>query len=108
VPGRVGDDEAALAGGEEPVGDVDGDRLLALGLQAVEEQRVVEPARLGAEAPRVRCEREPLVLEDRARLVQQPPDQRRLAIVDAAARDEPQQRRAQKYPSRFLRSIEDG
>ena len=42
VAGGVGDDELALVGGEEAVGDVDGDPLLALGLQAVEEQGVVD------------------------------------------------------------------
>ena len=35
-PGRVGDDELALVGGEEAVGDVDRDALLALGGQAVD------------------------------------------------------------------------
>jgi hypothetical protein len=43
VAGRVGDDELALLGGEEAVGDVDGDALLALGAQAVDEQREVDP-----------------------------------------------------------------
>jgi len=39
VAGRVGDDVLAAAGREVAVGDVDGDALLALGLQAVGEQR---------------------------------------------------------------------
>ena len=38
---RVGDDELALVGGEVAVGHVDGDALLALGLQAVHQQRQV-------------------------------------------------------------------
>ena len=42
VPGRVGDDVLARAGGEVAVGDVDGDALLALGLQAVGEQRQID------------------------------------------------------------------
>ena len=41
VPGGVGDDELALGRGEVAVGDVDGDALLALGPQAVGEQRQV-------------------------------------------------------------------
>ena len=41
VAGRVGDDELALRRGEVAVGDVDGDALLALGAQAVGEQREV-------------------------------------------------------------------
>ena len=39
VTRRVGDDELALVGREVAVGDVDGDALLALGLEAVGEQR---------------------------------------------------------------------
>ena len=41
-PGGVGEDEGAPRGGEVPVGDVDGDALLALGAQAVGEQRQVD------------------------------------------------------------------
>ena len=43
-PGRVGDDELALVGREVAVRDVDGDALLALGLQAVGQQREVDLA----------------------------------------------------------------
>ena len=42
MAGRVGDDELALVGGEEAVGDVDGDALLALGLEAVDQQREID------------------------------------------------------------------
>lgn len=38
----VGDDELALGGGEVAVGDIDGDALLALGLQAVHQQCQVD------------------------------------------------------------------
>ena len=48
----------------------------------------------------------PLVVEDLLRFVQQPSDQRRLAVVHAAAGDEAQRFPHQKYPSFFLRSIE--
>jgi hypothetical protein len=41
VAGRVGDDELALGRGEVAVRDVDRDALLALGAQAVGEQREV-------------------------------------------------------------------
>jgi hypothetical protein len=41
VAGTVGEDERALGGREVAVGDVDGDALLALGAQAVGEQREV-------------------------------------------------------------------
>jgi hypothetical protein len=42
VAGCVGDDERAARRGEEPVGDIDGDALLALGLEAVDQQREID------------------------------------------------------------------
>jgi hypothetical protein len=42
VARRVGDDVLAAAGAEVAIGDVDGDALLALGLQAVGQQRQVD------------------------------------------------------------------
>ena len=49
VPGRVGDDELAPLGREVAVRDVDRDALLALGLEAVGEEREVDlRARPGA------------------------------------------------------------
>jgi hypothetical protein len=91
VAGRVGDDEAPPRGGEVPVGDVDGDALLALGGEAVDQQREVERLALRAVAARILRERGELVLGQRARLVQQAADQRALAVVDAAAGEEAQQ-----------------
>ena len=64
VARRVGEDERAPRGGEEAVGDVDRDALLALGAQAVGEQREVEPP-----SPRsrlVELDGVELVVEDRA------------------------------------------
>jgi len=82
VPRGVGDDELALGRGEVPVSDVDGDALLAFGLEPVGEQREV---RILVTAIRRgllhRCE---LVFEDGFRVEQQAPDQRGLAVVDAA------------------------
>ena len=51
VAGRVGDDEAAPLRGEEAVGDVDGDALLALRLQAIDQQREIEIAAGGCRRP---------------------------------------------------------
>ena len=45
---RVGHPKAALRRGKEPVGHVDGDALLALGLQAVKQQGQVGLRALGA------------------------------------------------------------
>jgi hypothetical protein len=50
VAGAIGDDELAPVGREEAVGDVDGDALLALGGQPVDQQRVVELLPLRADA----------------------------------------------------------
>jgi hypothetical protein len=50
VAGRIGDDELALVGGEEAIGDVDGDALLALGGETVDEKREIDLLPLGAEA----------------------------------------------------------
>ncbi len=50
VPGRIGQDEAPARRLEEAVGDVDGDALLALGGQAIDQQRIVGAALDGAEA----------------------------------------------------------
>ena len=85
-PGRVGHDELALLGREEPVGDVDRDALLALGRQPVEQQREVEVAALRADLGRVGLERGEVVFEHEVGLVQQAPDQRALAVVDRCRR----------------------
>jgi hypothetical protein len=75
---------------EEAVGHVDRDALLALGGQAVDQQREVEsPPCVPTSSSRL--ERRELVLEQHLRFVQQAADQRALAVVDAAAGDEAQQ-----------------
>ncbi len=88
---RVGDDELALAGREEAVGDVDGDALLALGLQAVDQQRHVERFAGGAEARRILGESRELVFVEQLAVVEQAADQGRLAVIDRAAGEEAQQ-----------------
>jgi hypothetical protein len=91
VARRVGHDELAPGRREVPVGDVDRDALLALGRQAVEQQRVVDLAVARAGPLGVGLERGELVLEDQLRLPQQAADQRALAVVDATAGDEAEQ-----------------
>jgi hypothetical protein len=89
VARRVGDDVLARAGREIAVGDVDGDALFALGLQAVGEQRQVDRAHaalfrgLGDGGQRVG--------EDGLGVEQQAADQGALAVIDAAAGQEAQQ-----------------
>ena len=86
----VGDDELAPRRREVAVGDVDRDALLALGAQAVGEQREVRRSRRRGARLRLLDVLE-LVLEDRLRVVEQPADQRRLAVVDRAGGGEAQQ-----------------
>jgi hypothetical protein len=82
VPGCVRDDELAPWRREVAVGDVDGDPLLTLRSQAVGQQGQVGVA-VAALAARA-LDRLELVGEDRLRVVEEPTDQRRLAVVDAA------------------------
>ena len=91
VAGGVGDDEAAVLGGEIAIGDVDGDALLALGGKPVDDEGVVDLLAGGAEAFGIGGERGELVLEEQLGIVQQPADQGRLAVVDAAAGEEAQE-----------------
>ena len=90
VPGAIGDDELALIGVEEAVGDVDRDALLTLGGKAIDQQREVNLLPLRADPLAVVFKRGQLVFEDHLAVVKQPPDQGALAIVDAAAGDEAQ------------------
>lgn len=94
VARRVGNDEFALRRGEIAVGDVDGDALLALGLEPVEQQSKVDFLAIGAGRSTDPAEIRQLVLEDQLGIDEQTADQRRLAIVDGAAGDEAQHRLA--------------
>ena len=91
VPGRVGDDELALGGAEVAVGHIDGDALLALGLQAVHQQRQVDVVTGGADLLGVAGDGFQMVLVDHLGVVQQAADQRALAVVHVAAGEEAQQ-----------------
>ena len=94
VPGRVGHEDAAAVGQVHvPVGDVDGDALLALGLEPVGQQGEVDvPDGDGrSAAPRALGVLE-RVDRHRVGLGQQPPDERGLAVVDRAAGHQVQDR----------------
>ena len=90
MAGTVRDDELALLGVEEAIGHVDGDALFAFCGKTVDQQGEVDLAALRADLLRIRLQCVELVLEDHLRIVEQPPDQRRLAVVHAAAGDEAQ------------------
>ena len=71
------------------VGDVDGDTLLALGLQPVHQQGEIEPG--FAAAAGILGESGELVVRDHAGIVQQAADQGGFAVVHAAAGEEAEQ-----------------
>jgi hypothetical protein len=97
VAGRVGDDELAAVGREVAVGDVDGDALLALGLQAVGQEGEVDLTGTGgADLLAVALHRGELVLVNHLGVVEQAADERALPIVDAASRADAEQTRHQK------------
>ncbi len=89
VSRRVGDDEAPLRGREIAVGDVDRDALLALRPQPVGQQREVDEVVAHALARRLHLRE--LVAEHLLGVVEQPADQRALAVVHRAGCGEPQQ-----------------
>ena len=91
VARRVGDDELALVGGEEAVGDINGDALLPLGFQPVHQQREINIVAVGAELLGVFFQRRQRVFEQELGVVQQAPDQGALAVIHAAAGEEAQQ-----------------
>ena len=90
MAGCIGDDEFALVGREEAIGDVDGDALLALGGEAIDEKGEIDIVALRADLLAVALQSGELVFEDLLGIVEQAPDQRALAVIDAAAGDEPQ------------------
>ncbi len=89
VPRRVGDDEFAPRRGEIAIRDVDGDALLPLGAQAVRQQRKIDGPR-GPVHRRFGHSLE-LIFVNALRIVEQPTDQRGLAIVHAARGGKSQQ-----------------
>ena len=94
---RVGDDEIARAAGKKTVGNIDSDALLALGLKPIHHQRQINIFTGGTEFGAVAGDCGKLVVEQRVLLKQQPPDQRRLAIVNTATGEETQMCRARGH-----------
>ena len=120
MAGRVGNDELALVGIEEAVGNIDGDALLSLGGQPVHQQRKVNVVALCADAFGVAFQRLHLIVEQGLCFIQHTADQGALTIVDGAAGDKAQRVQCrllfnvlfqfrghdQKYPSIFFFSID--
>ena len=83
VAGGVGDDEPPARRGEVAIGDVNGDALLALGAEAVGEGGEVDLAAAGEVGGAL--QRFDLVFHQRPRVVEQPANERGLAVIDRAA-----------------------
>ena len=85
VAGRVDQHHVARRGAEADLGGVDGDALVALGLQCIEQERPFERhAAPGAD----RLQHFELALGQAAGFVQQAADQGRLAVIDMADDDD--------------------
>ena len=106
VARSVRHEERAARRFEAAVGDVDRDSLLALGLEAVHEKGQVGTVALSAVAAGGALNGLQLVFEDSPALAEQAADERALAVVHAAAHHETERGEHQKYPSRFLRSMD--
>ena len=76
VARRIGDDEAAARRRKIAVGNVDGNALFALVLQAIDQQRKIDRLTAVAEARQIPRQRREFIVGDRAGLVQQAADQR--------------------------------
>ena len=88
VAGAIGEDEGTGVGGEVAVRHVDGDALLPLGAQAVDQQRQV--GALLAAGGGGGGDGLVLVGENVLGVVQQPADERGLSVVDGAGGAEAQ------------------
>ena len=90
MAGAVRHDEFALFGVEEAIGNVNRDALLALGGEAIDQQREVDLLPLRARFLAVSRQRIELIFKDHLAVIEQAPDQRRFAIVHRPAGDEAQ------------------
>ena len=85
---RIDQDDVARWGAQADLAGIDGDALITLGLQRVEQER---PFERHAAARAHRLERVELAVGQAAGLMQQAADQGRLAVVDVADDDDPHQ-----------------
>ena len=69
MPRRIGDDEMAARCREITIGDVDGDALLALGLEAIEQQREIDILTGRAVLARIALQRRHVIVEDQTLLI---------------------------------------
>ena len=91
MAGGVCDDELTPIGGKESIGDVDGNSLLALGREAVDQQGEINILALGTDPLGVNFQDSKLVLVNHLRIVKQSSDEGRFAVIYTSAREESQQ-----------------
>src|SRR5215207_5882285 len=87
---RIGNDELAPVGGERTIGHINGNTLLALGSETINQKSKIELAALCSQAFRISFERGELIFEQHLGFIEQASDQRGLSIIDAAAGNETQ------------------
>src|ERR1700688_3917142 len=85
VAGRVRDNEFPPIRRKESISNVDCDPLLALGLEPVHQKSKVNIATGRAVLSRILPQGSQMILEQQLGIVEQAPDERGLAVVDAAA-----------------------
>ena len=90
MAGRVGHDERTRGRGEIAVSDIDRDALLALGLKSVDQQGEIDLLAQSAVPQRVAAQSGKLIVEDQLTFIEKAPDERRLAVVDRSAGQDPQ------------------
>ena len=84
-------DELAVVGAEEAISHVYGDALFTLCGQAIDQQRKINVAALGALAFGIGLQRRYLIFENQLRFIKHAADKGALAIIYAPAGDETQQ-----------------
>ncbi len=89
VARRVGHNERPSRGREVAIGDIDGDALLALGLEPVHEKRQVDAARC-AKTLTILLNSPELIVRDKIAIVKETADEGAFAVIDAAARQKAQ------------------
>ncbi len=90
MPRGIDDDEAAALSLEIAPGDVDGDALLALGNEAVEQETEVDALAVDRAIVGGVQNGGALIVGDAGGIPQEPADQRGLAVVDRAAGEQPE------------------
>ena len=91
VTRAVGNDELAFAGAEVPIGHIDGDALFTFTFESIHQKRKVRLFTRGTALDAVAGDGLKLVFVDHFGVVQKASNERALAIINTAAREETQE-----------------